>query len=71
MAEGDLPIFSSRVYTDEGHVFRGFIPADHANFNIKNYVLSRVRDGPFEENAIKDPWAHLARLSKTASMLQT
>lgn len=54
--------------TDEGHVSRGFIPTDPANFVIKNCVLSDLRDNLFDENAIRDPWTHIARLYEISSM---
>lgn len=41
--------------TDEGHVSRRFVPADPTNFDINNYVLSSLRDNPFDENTIRDP----------------
>ena len=54
--------------TDEGHVSRGFVPVDPANFDIKNFVLSGLTDNPFDGNAIRDPQAHLARLYETTLM---
>lgn len=51
---------------DEAHVSRGFDPAYPANFDIKNSVLLGLRDNPFDENAIRDPWAHLAHFYETA-----
>lgn len=47
--------------TDEGQVSGGFIPTDPANFDIKNFMLSGLKENMFNENAIRDPWAHLAR----------
>lgn len=55
-------------WTYGGHVSRGFVPVGPANFNIKNYVFSGLRENPFDGNAIKDPWAHLAHLYETVSM---
>lgn len=63
--------FTMRDYCkqiDEWHVSRGFVPADPANFDIKNFVLSGLRDNLFNENTIIDPWAHLARFYETVSM---
>lgn len=54
--------------TDEGHVSRGFVLAGPANFDVNNYVLSGLRDNPFDENAIRDPWDHLTCFYKTSSM---
>ncbi|XP_050918402.1 uncharacterized protein LOC127135809 [Lathyrus oleraceus] len=54
--------------TDEGQVSKGFVLADPSNFDIKNYVLSSLRDNPFDVNAIRDPWKHLARFYETTSM---
>lgn len=54
--------------TDEGYVSRGFVLADPANFDIKHFVILGLRDNPFDGNAIRDPWAHLARFYETASM---
>ncbi|CAL5185729.1 unnamed protein product [Lathyrus oleraceus] len=54
--------------TDEGHVSRGFVSENPSNFDIKNYVLSGLRDNPFNENAIRDSWKHLARFYETTSM---
>lgn len=53
--------------TDEGHVSRGFVLAAPANFDIKNSMLSGLRDNPFDGNAIRDPWTHLVRFYETAS----
>ncbi|XP_050896168.1 uncharacterized protein LOC127102889 [Lathyrus oleraceus] len=53
---------------DEGQVSRGFIPEDPANFDIRNSILSSLRENMFDGNAIRDPWAHLARFYKTTSM---
>lgn len=54
--------------TDEAHVSRGFVPAYPANFDIKNYVLSGLRENPFDGNTIRNPWVHLARFYETTSM---
>lgn len=56
--------------TDEGQVFRGFVPANPANFDIKSFVLSGLRENLFDRNMIRDPWAHLARFYETTSMLK-
>ena len=54
--------------TNEGRVSRGFVLANPTNVNIKNYVLSCLRDNSFDKNAIRDPWEHLARFYETTSM---
>lgn len=53
---------------DEGHVSRGFVLTDPANFDIKNFVLSGLRENMFNRNATRDPWVHLARLYEITSM---
>lgn len=39
--------------TDAGRVFRGFVPEDTVNFDIKNYVLSGLRENSFDGNALE------------------
>lgn len=46
---------------------KGFVPANPANFDITNYVLSGLRDNPFKGNAIRDPWEHLAHFYEATS----
>ena len=53
---------------DAWKITRGFIVADPGNFDIKNYVLSGLRENPFDGNVIQDPWEHLARFNETTSM---
>lgn len=53
---------------DEGKVPRGFVLVNCANFDIKNSVLLGLRENLFDENKIRDPWAHLACLYETTSM---
>lgn len=55
---------------DTTQVSLGFIPSTPANFNIKYYVLSDLRDKQFDGNAISDPWEHLTRFYETTSMCQ-
>ena len=45
---------------NEGQVSKGFVLANPSNFDIKNHVLSGLRDNPFDGNAVRDPWEHLA-----------
>lgn len=54
--------------TDEGQVSRGFVSTDPTNFDIKNSVLSGLRENSFDENEIRDPWAHLTHFYETTSM---
>lgn len=51
--------------TDEGHVSRGFVLENPENSNIKNFVLSCLKDNLFDGNANRDPWAYLARFYET------
>ncbi|CAL5203022.1 unnamed protein product [Lathyrus oleraceus] len=53
---------------DEGQISRGFVPTNPHNFDIKNYVLSELRDNLFDMNKIRDPWEHLARFYETTLM---
>lgn len=53
---------------DEGHTSRGFVPVNPANFDTKSYMISSLRDNLFDENAIRDPWEHLARFYETTLM---
>lgn len=54
--------------TDEGQVSKGFVPKNPANFDIKNYTLSGLRDNLFDGNTIRDLWEHLTRFYETTSM---
>lgn len=54
--------------TDEWEVSRGFLPEDPDNFDIKNFVLSGLKDNSFNGNTIRDPWEHLGHFYKTTSM---
>lgn len=54
--------------TNERQFSRGFVPANPANFGIKNYVLSGLRYNPFDRNVIRDLWEHLACFYETTSM---
>lgn len=54
--------------TDAGQISNDFEPTDPTKFDIKNNVLSGLRDNPFDGNAIRDSWVHLARFHETFSM---
>lgn len=46
---------------DVGQVPLGFQPANPRTFDIKNFILSSLRDDPFDGQAIRDPWEHLVK----------
>lgn len=50
------------------HVSRGSISTNLTNFDIKHYMLSGLRDNPFDENIIRCMWEHLARFYETTLM---
>lgn len=54
--------------TIEGQVSRAFVWEDPANFDIKNSVLSGLKDNLFDRNTVRDLWALLARFYEAASM---
>lgn len=54
--------------TEERQVSRGFVLENPANFDIKKYVCSSLRDNPFNGNPIIDLWEHLGCFYKTSSM---
>ncbi|GAU10391.1 hypothetical protein TSUD_422810, partial [Trifolium subterraneum] len=54
--------------TDTGQISMGFQPANPVTFDIKNTVLSGLRDNQFDGSAIRDPWAHLERFYETCTM---
>lgn len=49
----------------------GCVPEDHNNFDIKKIILSGLRETMFAENAIRDPWVHLACFYETTSMCKS
>ncbi|PNX69921.1 hypothetical protein L195_g056985, partial [Trifolium pratense] len=54
--------------TDTGQISMGFQPANPVTFDIKNTVLTGLRDNQFDGSAIRDPWAHLERFYETCTM---
>lgn len=54
--------------TNKGKVSREFIPKDPANFDIKNSVLSGLRDNPFDRNVVRYLLEHLTRFYETTSI---
>lgn len=54
--------------TDAGHISLGFQSANPITFNIKNFVLSSLRDNLFDGQAIWDPWDHLDKIYETCSI---
>lgn len=54
--------------TNEGQFSRGFVSTDPVNFDIKNYVLSILRENLFDRNAIRDPLEHLEYFYETSLM---
>ncbi|KAK2410681.1 hypothetical protein QL285_046032 [Trifolium repens] len=54
--------------TDAGQISMGFQPANPVTFDIKNTVLSGLRENQFDGSAIRDPWAHLENFYETCNM---
>lgn len=54
--------------TDSGKICLGFQLANHVTFDIKNYVLTCLKENLFDGQAIRDPWEHLAKFYETCSM---
>ncbi|KAK2436917.1 hypothetical protein QL285_021877 [Trifolium repens] len=54
--------------TDAGQISMGFQPANPVTFDIKNTVLSGLRENQFDGSAIRDPWAHLENFYETCTM---
>ncbi|KAK2370199.1 hypothetical protein QL285_083268 [Trifolium repens] len=54
--------------TDAGQISMGFQPANPVTFDIKNTVLSGLREKQFDGSAIRDPWAHLEQFYETCTM---
>lgn len=54
--------------TDVGQILLGFQPDNPVTFDIKNFVLSGLKDNQVEGKAIKDHWEHLAKLHETCLM---
>ncbi|KAK2369112.1 hypothetical protein QL285_082265 [Trifolium repens] len=54
--------------TDAGQISMGFQPANPVTFDIKNTVLSGLREKQFDGSAIRDPWAHLEQFYETCTI---
>lgn len=54
--------------TDVGQMSLGFQLANPITFNIKNDVLSGLRDNPFDRKVIRGSWEHLAEFYETCPM---
>ncbi|XP_045830999.1 uncharacterized protein LOC123922316 [Trifolium pratense] len=54
--------------TDAGQISMGFQPANPVTFDIKNIVLTGLRDKQFDGSATRDPWEHLERFYETCTM---
>lgn len=50
--------------TDAWKISMGVVLANPATFDINNYVLSRLRENPFDGNVIRDYWEHLSHFYK-------
>lgn len=46
----------------------GFQLANSVTFDIKNHVLTNLKEYPFDGKTIRDPWKHLAKLYETCSI---
>lgn len=54
--------------TNSRHISLGFLPVNPETFDIKNYVLSSLKNNPFDKKAIIYPWEHLTKFYQTCSM---
>lgn len=51
--------------TNDIQISLGFQSANPLTFDIKNYVVSGLRENPFDGKAIRDPWENLDKFYET------
>lgn len=54
--------------TESDDIYLGFRPANLITFDMKNHVLTSLKEETFDGKESRGPWEHLAKVYETCSM---